>query len=322
MTFLSGQNAWSARWKHRLFGGVAIVWLTMITPSLAQTGQSDAPARTATLEKLIEAGRLTQAREALAKLHAAQEQTPTTRYLEAKLLFRERRFVDSLRQLEPLISKSSGLVQVEANKLAGLNYAQLNRLDLAEPFLKAATELAPGDALAHFHLGMLFYTTSRFAAAENEFRQTVTLQPAFAKAYDGLGLALEELGRDEDALRAWRKAVELLESQKLRDGSPSLNLGKFLLTKNRWAESLPLLQKAAQLSPNSAEAWFLWGKALFKSDQAASAVKALTQAVQLASDYAEAHYLLSRIYLYQGRAEEAQKELRIFQELQSRKTNQ
>ena len=97
MTFLSGQNAWSARWKHRLFGGVAIVWLTMITPSLAQTGQSDAPARTATLEKLIEAGRLTQAREALAKLHAAQEQTPTTRYLEAKLLFRERRFV-----LEPL----------------------------------------------------------------------------------------------------------------------------------------------------------------------------------------------------------------------------
>ena len=76
-----------------------------------------------------------------------------------------------------------------------------------------------------------------------------------------------------------------------------------------------------QLTHGSAEAWFLWGKSLLKSGREGDAVQALTKAVQLAADYAEAHYLLSRIYLKQGRKEEAQKELQIFQELQSRKNN-
>ena len=296
--------------------------LTVLLPGLAHARQAspETPTRTTAIETLIDAGRLAQACEELAKLLAAQEETLVTRYLAAKLLFRERRFAASLETLAPLMQQATGPIKAEAHKLTGLNYAQLNRLDLAEPFLQAASELAPDDHLAHFHLGMLYYTTSRFAAAEDEFRRVVTLKPAFVKGHDALGLALEELGRDEDAIRAYRRAIELTEQQQLREGSPYVNLGKFLLTKSRWAESLPPLQKAVQLTPGSAEAWFLLGKSLLKSGREGDAVQTLTKAVQLAADYAEAHYLLSRIYLQQGRTAEAQKELQIFQALQNRKT--
>lgn len=275
----------------------------------------------APLEKLIDAGRLPEAREELKRLISTQGETPATRYLEAKLLFRERKFTESLSRLEPLL-QTAGQFRAEANKLAGLNYVLLDRLDLAEPWLKTAVELAPKDHLAHFHLGMLYYSTSRFSAAADKFGQTIKLQPAFANGYDGLGLASEELGNEEASIKAYRQAIELTEEQKLRDGSPYLNLGKFLLTKNRFDESARLLQRAAQLNPNSAEAFFLLGKALSKSGQESEAVKTLLRSIQLDPNFAEAHYLLSRIYLDQGRREEAQREMQIFQELRNRKTKQ
>ena len=58
--------------SRRLLGGMALFGLAVLMPSLMLFAQTEAPlsAPTATLEKLIEAGRLAQAREELAKLHA------------------------------------------------------------------------------------------------------------------------------------------------------------------------------------------------------------------------------------------------------------
>jgi protein O-GlcNAc transferase len=121
--------------------------------------------------------------------------------------------------------------------LMGLNLVLIKRLDLAEPFLKDAAAMLPGNHLARFHLGMLYYTTSRFAAAETELREAVRLNPEFVKSHDTLGLTMDELGKDEETLSAYRRAIELNEQQKLKDPSPYLNLGKFLLAKNRYEGS-------------------------------------------------------------------------------------
>ncbi len=284
-------------------------------PGVAQSQAEPATPPIASIENLIDTGRFAQARAALAQWPA---ETPVTQFLVAKLLFKERQFAASLAKLEPLLSGEA--YRAEAHKLAGLNYVMLERLDLAEPRLKMATELAPEDYLAHFHLGMLHYLTSRFANAESEFRRTVKLQPAFAKGHDAWGLALQELEQVEAAVEAHRQAIALTEAQTLKDEAPYLNLGKFLLTKNRLAESLPLLEKAVQLRPNSAEAFFLLGKAQAKSNHAAEAVQTLLAATRLQPDYGDAHYLLSRLYLQQGRSEEARKEMEIFQALQVKKT--
>jgi tetratricopeptide (TPR) repeat protein len=274
----------------------------------------------ARIEKLIDAGRLSEAQDRLNAERKASGETPATLLVEARLLFKQRRFIESIQKLERVIAAANdpslSRLDGEAHKLMGLNLVLINRLDLAEPFLKDAATMLPDDNLARFHLGTLYYTTSRFAAAEAELRAAIMLNPEFAKAHDTLGLTLEELGNEEAALGAYRRAIELSERQKLRDPSPYLNLGKFLLAKNRYEESLHAFKKAVALDSRSAEAAFQIGKTLNKLGREADAVKALNQAISNDPDYAEPHYLLSRIFLNQGREEEAGREMRIFQELQ------
>ncbi len=284
--------------------------------------QTTDPAQ-ALIERLIDAGRLSEAQERLNAAIKASGETPATLLLEARLLFKQRRFAESVKKLERVIAATSDpslkALDAEAHKLMGLNLVLLSRLDLAEPFLKDAAAMLPDDPLARFHLGMLYYTTSRFAAAETELREAVRLNPAFAKAHDALGLTLEEMGNDEEALASYRRAIELSERQKLKDPSPHLNLGKFLLAKSRYQESLPALEKAVALDGRSAEAAFQLGKALSKLGREAEAIKSLEQASRNDPDYAEPHYMLSRIYLNQSREEDAKREMEIFQELRRKR---
>jgi tetratricopeptide (TPR) repeat protein len=280
-------------------------------------------------ERLIEAGRLGAARTLVESAVAARGATPAALYLQAKLLFKERKFAASVGQLERLLRDDQGgeagaaasrprlalQLQAAAYQLLGLNLVQLNRLDLAEECLRTAAELAPADHLNRYHLGMLYFVNSRFAAAERELREAVRLSPAFAPGHDALGLALEELGQEAAALAAYRRAVELSESQRLRDAAPHLNMGKFLLSKNRAEESLAPLKRATELDRRSAEAAFQLGKAHNKLGQSAEAVRALLRAAEADPAYAEPHYLLSRIYSGQGREDEAKREMELFQRL-------
>lgn len=272
----------------------------------------------------------------VARNGASQNENPAALYSEAQHLFREKKFADSIKMLERLLSLKGhrdagrgGLPDIklyagppypEALKLMGLNYVLLDRLDLAEPFLRAAVALSPDDHLSHFHLGLLYYTTSRFAAAAEELREAARLRPSFMKAHDALGLTLEELGEEEAALESYRHAIELGRRQKLADGSPYLNLGRFLMRQNRFAESLAVLREAIRLNPTSAEGFFLSGKALHKLGKDKDAVPSLLEAARHDPLYAEPHYLLSRIYLRQGRGAEAGRELELFHQIRKTRT--
>src|SRR5262249_27746436 len=142
----------------------------------------------------------------------------------------------------------------------------------------------------------LYYTIQRFPQAVTEFEQVVKLNPSFVKGHDNLGLALEAIGSEEEAIQAYRKAIELNEQQKLGNEWPYLNLGKFLTTKNRYQESLQLLEKAVQLNPKSAEACYVLGKVLNKLGRDAEALETLKNSTSNDPGFDEPHYLLSRIY--------------------------
>lgn len=283
------------------------------------------------VERLIDSGRLQEARDRVKGLLSTGGETRITLYLEAKILFKEKRFSESINKMERVLAagkpdqktperslreaRSDEPIDSEVYKVIGLSYVFSDRLDLAEPFLKASVEQSPNDYLARFHLGMLYYTTSRFARSESEFRAVVNLRPGFAKGHDMLGLTLEEIGNEAAAIESYRRAIELNRELKFQDSSPYLNLGRFLSTKNRFEEGLPFLQTAVQLHAGSAEGAFLLGKALNKLGREAEAVKFLRQAARNDPAYAEPHYLLSRIYLGQGRETEARRELQVFERI-------
>ena len=266
-----------------------------------------------TVEGLIDGNRLVEAREKLKEAAARQGETYQTLFLEAKILFKEDKHLESIKVLERCLQLQQHDPVIY--KLIAFNAIRMDRVDIAEPALKSAIQLAPEDYLPFFHLGALYYTGSRFQQAEPELREAVRLNSTFVPAYSFLGLTLEELGQEGAAARFYRQAIEITESRKVGTELPYLYLGRLLYRQNNFAESLLYLQKAVEVSPRSAESWCLLAKIFTFQGRDNEALRALRLSVQSDPKYAEPHYLLSRIYVKEGQDAGAQNELRIFREL-------
>ena len=265
------------------------------------------------IDRLIEAGKLQEAREKLADQVRARSESHRTFFLEAKILFREQKYRESLKILERCLA----LNQQDADvfKLVASNAILISRVDIAETALKKAIQVAPDDYLAHFHLGALYYTDSRFPLAEPVLRKAVKLNPEFVPARLFLGLALEELEGEEEAIQCYRQAIELTERFKVKGEQPYLYLGRLLYRQNHFPESLPYLEKAVEANPQSCEGLCLMARVFTAQGREKEAMEALAKCVKADPRHAEAHYLLSRAYVKQGRHDEAQKEMQVFQEL-------
>ena len=201
----------------------------------------------------------------------------------------------------------------EVYKLIASNAIVLDRMEIVEPALTSAIALAPDDYLARFHMGMLYYTTSRFASAEQEFLQVVKLNSSFAKGYDMLGQVHEEIGTEQSALSSYRKAIELTEKQNSKDGLRYLHLTKFLWLRNRVEESLEPARCAAELNPDSTEALYVLARAFSKLGKDNEALPLLRRIIQRDPSFPDSHYLLGRILLNNGQEEEGRREIQTFE---------
>jgi tetratricopeptide (TPR) repeat protein len=74
--------------------------------------------------------------------------------------------------------------------------------------VSVATLEAPPEARKAWQKGMKAIGDQRWAQAEKELRQAVTIYPQYASAWSALGEALSELSRPEEARAAWRRAIE------------------------------------------------------------------------------------------------------------------
>jgi len=269
------------------------------------------------IKALLDTDRLQEAREKLNTEVSSHGESGETLFLRGAILFKEKQFSESLKAAEQ--SLALGLRDAEVYKLVAFNGVVLNRLDVVEPALNAALPLAPRDFTIHFHLGLLYFTTNRFAQAESQFQTVTELNPTYMRGYDLLGQAREELEKDEAAVAAYRKAIELTEQQNLKDESAYLHLAKFLWARNRHQESLQPAQKAVATNSKSASAYYVLGRLLDELGQETEAVNALRQSTEIDPELGESYYLLSRIYLRQGRKEDAAKALNTFKVFRSKR---
>lgn len=288
--------------------------------SLVLQSEAGLPARTSasqtsfqSIGRLIDEGKLAAAARQLQDEVTEHGENYQTLFLQARILFGEKRHEESLQQLE----RSFALYRQDAKVflLAGMNWVILERLDLARPFFEAAARLAPADGTMQYHLGRYYYSAQRFAQAEQAFRSALKLNPDSVRAYDNLALALEAQRKTEEAEASFRKAIHFAVAQKLKTEWPWLNLAKLLVEKGRHEESLGFLESAQQINPHSAEVFYVRGKVLQKLGREAEAEAALLRSVQNDAQFPDSHYLLGRIYLKQGRKPESQREMQIFQRL-------
>jgi tetratricopeptide (TPR) repeat protein len=269
-----------------------------------------------TIEKLIDRGRLQEAREKLREQSAKEGEQPRMLLFEAMILYKENQYVESIRKLERSLALYDS--DPDVYKLIGLNLVSLGKEDLAGRYFETAVELAPRDFMARYYLGLYQLSNKYYDRAEAGFRDVIQLSPRYVDAYILLGVTLEQRGNEAEAIRTYHQAIELSEQQNLKKEAPFLYLARLLISLQSYEQSLPPLKRAVEINPKSTEARALLGRALNQLGRYEEALPVLQDAVKLAPQDKTSHYLMMSVYKKLGKRDEAQREMQLFRALEEK----
>jgi tetratricopeptide (TPR) repeat protein len=151
---------------------------------------------------------------------------------------------------------------------------------VAEEYAQKAATLDPKLPLVHFLLGELFLYKSRIPEAVTEFKRELAVNPAHAATYYKLADAYSRIQKYDDAER--------------------------------------LLQRSIWLDATSTGPYILMGKVLEKKGEFELAVRALQRAATMDPNNPTTHHLLGQAYRDMGKKEEAENELKLAEQLQTK----
>ena len=151
---------------------------------------------------------------------------------------------------------------------------------VAEEYALKAAALDPKLPLVHFLLGELYLYKSRVPEAIAEFQRELAINPGHAPAY-------------------YKLADAYLRTQKFE-------------------EAERLLQRSIWLDATSTTPYILMGKVLEKKGEYGLSLLALKRAVAMDPNNPMTHHLLGQAYRDMGKKEDAESELKVAEELQTR----
>lgn len=198
--------------------------------------------------------------------------------------------------------KSLGLAQLELKKYNEAYHAWLK-----------AEQLNPKDAKTKYYLGRLFYDADFPNEAAAWLREALKLAPRDYAAMTYLGLSAEALSYSDVAFKLYSNAI----AESVADHSPYswafLSLGKLLLKRGETDKAFKVLEQGARECPEAHEL-SAFGQLLTTRNQQERAEQVLRQAIKLDPGLSEAHYRLALLLESTGRSDEAQAEMRAFQQ--------
>jgi len=189
------------------------------------------------------------------------------------------------------------------------DYVLLRDYADADKWFTQSVEWDPENWQALYYLGRTKYNENRFDEAVAIFLRCLQSRPHDVKAEDNLGLALEALGRVEEAIAAYRNAIEWQSGHKKQESGPFLDLGSILVANDRSSEGLPYLQQALAISPEDVRIHRELGKAFLHLNRLEQAEAELEKSIQLAPDSAPTHFMLAQLYRKRGLEEKARAEI-------------
>ena len=167
-----------------------------------------------------------------------------------------------------------------------------NRPADAVPLLEQAVTAAPGDYAAHFHLALAFSLSGKDAEALREYRKTLELKPHLYQADLNAAILLV---RAKDFSAAMPLAEDA-QQQKPREFRPNYYLGEARLGAQDAAGAAEAFRAALAADQQSAAAELGLGRALARSNQLEEAAKHFEKAAALKPEYRDAPLELAAEY--------------------------
>ena len=153
----------------------------------------------------------------------------------------------------------------------------------------------------HSQLGIALLDQGEHEEAIRNFRRALEIEPAFADAHYNLGVALGSVGDWDEAIDQYRGV--------LRDSPDHVqacnNLGNALLRQGRRDEAISHFRRALKLHPYFEQAHYNLGVALGSQGRLDDAINHLRLALRIEPDLVGAHYHLANALTALGRLDEA-----------------
>ncbi|HLK25630.1 MAG TPA: tetratricopeptide repeat protein [Caulobacteraceae bacterium] len=189
----------------------------------------------------------------------------------------------------------------EAALELGLMAQQAGRPDLAVGLLGAAAAAKGATAATQAALATALNALGRFDEAVRSYDRAIALDPNNAKAHNGCGNALQMLGRLAEALVSYANALALDPDYM----GAHHNRANTMLKLERLEEAVDGYSAAIRLQPDLFDAHNNRGVALAKLGRPAEAVASYEQAIALRPDHPEARLNMALALHDLGRFEEA-----------------
>ena len=185
------------------------------------------------------------------------------------------------------------------------------RYDEAEESLKRALELDPKNSIAWRNSGVVRYKQQRYEEAVTAYQKAVALSmemldtgPDFAKAYAGMGDALLQLERHEEAIESLERSIELHPSPPLATASLLL-MGRAASELDRLKEAAQYYERAIELDPQNLGALELLAATRFQEERYEDALRLFTAIRQSLPEDAYIHSNIGATLHQLGRLKEA-----------------
>lgn len=263
---------------------------------------------------LLADGKLAGSESALRSYLKDKPNSAEAHFLLGYVLFREQKAADSLAEFTA--GARTRRPRAAELKAVASDYVLLGDFADAEKWFTEVVIERPDDADAWYLLGRTRYNENAFTAAVTSFERSLTLKPKNVEAENNLGLALQGLNELDKAKEAFQTAIDW-QGATPTDPQPFLNLGTMLAEESDFDHAMPLLLKAATLSPDNPKVDEELGHVYEAQQNLPKAQSELEKAVALAPDTSSLHFKLGQIYRREGMTERAQQEFALCEKLNS-----
>ncbi|MGH9511279.1 MAG: tetratricopeptide repeat protein [Terriglobales bacterium] len=227
-------------------------------------------------------------------------------------LFMGQNFQETLDILRPIQIEADGDPGL-ANAIA-VSLVKTGEYDEGMRRLKSLEEANPNSADIHMLMGSAFADQHEYDNALAEYRKSLAIDPGQGQAHYLEGLTLIRSGHPKDAVDELRTALKLNPS----DVSAKYHLAFSLIQIQQKEEAKSLLRQVIQQDPKRGDAYYELGKLQLQQGDTKAAVLSLETGAKVSPDADYIHYQLAMAYRRDSRAEDAEREIKLYQVLKDR----
>ncbi|MDQ7053886.1 MAG: tetratricopeptide repeat protein [candidate division KSB1 bacterium] len=166
-------------------------------------------------------------------------------------------------------------------------------------FWRTMQTSAQRSAFTYYGLGNLFMQKQAYDEAVRAYRRAIELKPDYARAYFNLGNAYYRLGQMQHAEDAYRKSLHYFPGfvkARVNLAAVFFNRANRLRDEGEHGRAIEFYQKAIELNPSFVEAYNNLGVLLSKMGKTHQGLVVLRRALALDPDQAETHLNLAIAY--------------------------